>query len=220
MKKIIVSGFILIIAAGLAFSSAAKEKDSIKYPEPAGAATKEAGTGMAVFAGGCFWGVEGVFEQLKGVTNVVSGYSGGEASTATYGQVGSGSTGHAESIEITYDSSVMNYETLLKVFFSVAHDPTELNYQGPDVGTQYRSAIFFMNDVQKQAAEKYIKLLDDAKVYPKKIVTEVTPYKAFYAAEDYHQNFMRNNPDYPYIVYWDLPKMERLKQEFPELLKK
>lgn len=225
MKKIIVFVSMLLIAAGFAFSSPAKEKGAMndkggtEFHEPPKAMMKEEGTAQAVFAGGCFWGMEGVFEDLQGVINVVSGYSGGKEPSPSYEQVSSGTTGHAESIEVEYDSSVISYETLLKVFFSVAHDPTELNFQGPDVGTQYRSAIFYMNEEQKQAAEKYIELLDKSRVYPKKIVTELTPYKAFYPAEDYHQNFMRNNPKYPYIVYWDIPKTERLKKEFPELVK-
>jgi peptide-methionine (S)-S-oxide reductase len=178
------------------------------------------GTQTAVIAGGCFWGMEGVFERLKGVKDVVSGYSGGEMSTAHYEMVGSGTTGHAESIQITYDPAQISYGTLLKVFFAVAHNPTELNFQGPDHGTQYRSAIFYANDGQKKVAEEYIRMLDAAKVYPKPIVTQVVPLKKFYAAEDYHQNFMDNNPDYPYIVYWDRPKVAALQKEFPDLVQK
>lgn len=180
---------------------------------------KKMDTETAVFAGGCFWGMEEIFEQLNGVQDVVSGYSGGDAKSAQYGKVSSGSTGHAESIKITYDPKTINFETLLKVFFLVAHDPTELNYQGPDEGTQYRSAVFYMNDMQKELTEKTIMDLENKKVYKNKIVTEVTPYKAFYPAEDYHQDFMQKHPDNPYILYWDVPKVKMLKKEFPDLLK-
>jgi peptide-methionine (S)-S-oxide reductase len=176
------------------------------------------GPQTAVLAGGCFWGVEGVFERLKGVQDVVSGYSGGEKNAAHYEVVSSGGTGHAESIQVRYDPKQISYGTLLKVFFAVAHDPTQLNFQGPDHGTQYRSAIFYANDGQKQVAEEYIRALDAAKLYPKRIVTQVVPLKAFYPAEDYHQNFLDNNPDYPYIVYWDMPKIANLKKTFPELV--
>jgi peptide-methionine (S)-S-oxide reductase len=178
------------------------------------------GTQTAVLAGGCFWGMEGVFERLKGVVDVTSGYSGGEMSTAHYEMVGTGSTGHAESIQVKYDPLKVSYGTLLKVFFAVGHDPTELNFQGPDHGTQYRSAIFFANDGQKQVAEEYIRMLDRAKVYPKPIVTQVVALKAFYPAEGYHQHFLDNNPDYPYIVYWDLPKIANLQKLFPDLVVK
>ena len=178
------------------------------------------GTQTAVLAGGCFWGMEGVFERLRGVREVTSGYSGGEMNTARYEEVGSGSTGHAESIQVRYDPAQLSYGTLLKVFFAVAHDPTQLNFQGPDHGTQYRSAIFYANGGQKQVAEDYIHALDVAKVYPHQIVTQVVPLKAFYPAEDYHQHFLDNNPDYPYIVYWDMPKIANLKKTFPELVMK
>jgi peptide-methionine (S)-S-oxide reductase len=178
------------------------------------------GQQTAVLAGGCFWGMEGVFERLKGVTDVKSGYSGGEASTAHYEIVSTGSTGHAESVQITYDPKQVSYGTLLKIYFSVAHDPTQLNYQGPDEGTQYRSAIFYATPQQKQVAEAYIKTLDAAKVFPHPIVTQVVPLKAFYPAEDYHQNFMDKNPDYPYIVYWDRPKVARLETMYPDLIAK
>ena len=176
------------------------------------------GTQTAVLAGGCFWGIEGVFERLKGVVDVVSGYSGGEKETAHYESVGSGTTGHAESVKITYDPKRISYGTLLEIYFSVAHDPTQLNYQGPDHGSQYRSAIFYETPEQKRVAEEYIRSLDAAKTYPKRIVTQVVPLKAFYPAEEYHQNFMVRNPDNPYIEYWDLPKVAHLKKAFPELL--
>ncbi|WP_028974225.1 peptide-methionine (S)-S-oxide reductase MsrA [Spirochaeta cellobiosiphila] len=166
----------------------------------------------AVFAGGCFWGVEGVYEQLKGVLDVHSGYAGGSEKTAHYNMVSSGATGHAESVQIIYDPSIISYKTLLEVFFTVAHDPTQLNYQGPDRGTQYRSAIFYVNEQQRQEAERYIK------ADKRDIVTLVSPLKKFYMAEKYHQDFMRLNPDYPYIRYWDLPKIVELKAQYPELL--
>jgi peptide-methionine (S)-S-oxide reductase len=171
-----------------------------------------------VLAGGCFWGMEGVFERLKGVIDVTSGYSGGSAATAHYEMVGTGTTGHAESVKIAFDPSKISYGTLLKIFFSVAHDPTELNYQGPDVGTQYRSAIFYANQAQKLVAERYIEILNSSGVFPRPIVTQVVPLAAFYPAEDYHQNFMDSHPDYPYIVMWDAPKVERLAQEYPTLV--
>jgi peptide-methionine (S)-S-oxide reductase len=176
------------------------------------------GMQTAVLAGGCFWGMEGVFERLKGVVEVTSGYSGGAKNTAFYEMVGTGTTGHAESVQIRYDPARISYGTLLEVFFTVAHDPTELNYQGPDHGTQYRSVIFYANDGQKQVAESYIRTLDEAKVYPRKIVTQVVPLKAFYPAEEYHQKFLDRNPNYPYIVYWDLPKLENLKRTYPNLV--
>ncbi len=173
---------------------------------------------IAVLSGGCFWGMEGVFERLNGVSQVLAGYSGGAADTAHYEMVGSGQTGHAESVQITYDPSVISYGTLLKVFFNIAHDPTQLNYQGPDEGTQYRSVIWYANDAQKAEAEAYIKLLGDAKVFPQPIVTQVVPLKAFYPAEAYHQHFMDNNPDYPYIAFWDKPKVINLQKTYPALL--
>ena len=178
------------------------------------------GVQTAVLAGGCFWGMEGVFERLKGVVDVTSGYSGGEKNTAHYEVVGSGRTGHAESIQVHFDPAQVSYGTLLKVFFAVAHDPTQLNFQGPDYGTQYRSAIFYTNDGQKQVAEDYIHALDAAKVFTDHIVTQVVPLKAFYPAEDYHQHFLDNNPTYPYIAYWDMPKIANLKKTFPELVGK
>ena len=176
------------------------------------------GIQTAVLSGGCFWGMEGVFERLKGVVDVTSGYSGGEKDTAHYEMVSTGTTGHAESIQVHYDPALISYGTLLKVFFTVAHDPTELNFQGPDSGTQYRSAIWYGNDGQKQVAEEYIRALDQAKVFSKPIVTQVVPLKAFYAAEDYHQHFLDRNPDYPYIVFVDMPKIAALKRTYPQLL--
>jgi len=186
-------------------------------PDYAGAPPKPAtaGEATAVFAGGCFWGVDAVFKHVKGVTNVVSGYSGGSAATAKYMLVGTGTTGHAESVKVTYDPSKVGYTDLLKVFFTVAHDPTQLNRQGPDVGTQYRSAIFYANPEQKELAQRYIAQLNAAKAFRKPIVTEVAPLDKFYAAEDYHQNYLALHPDQPYIVYNDLPKLDELKKQFP-----
>jgi peptide-methionine (S)-S-oxide reductase len=177
------------------------------------------GPRTAVFAGGCFWGVEAVFERLKGVQEAVSGYSGGEAKTAHYEVVGTGLTGHAESVRVTYDPAQVSYGTLLKVFFSVAHDPTQLNYQGPDHGTQYRSAIFYADETQRRVAEAYISALDNARVYRGKVVTQLAPLKAFYPAEDYHQDYLRHNPGQPYIVMFDLPKLAALEKEYPQLVK-
>jgi peptide-methionine (S)-S-oxide reductase len=174
----------------------------------------------AVFAGGCFWGVEGVYEHVKGVKKAVSGYAGGAASTAHYDQVSNGDTGHAESVQVTYDPAQISYGKLLQIFFAVAHDPTELNRQGPDEGTQYRSAIFFADAEQERVARAYIAQLNAAKAFSRPIVTQVNPLKAFYAAEDYHQHFLERNPTYPYIVYNDLPKIAQLKKRFPELVTK
>lgn len=172
----------------------------------------------AVLAGGCFWGVEAVFERLKGVGSVVSGFAGGSRSTAHYAIVSMGVTSHAESVQISFDPSQISFGTLLKVFFAVAHDPTELNRQGPDQGAQYRSSIFYADAEQKKVAEAYIRQLADAKVFQRRIVTTVVPLEGFYPAEAYHQGFLDRHPTNPYIVYNDLPKLERLKAEFPELL--
>ncbi len=171
----------------------------------------------AVFAGGCFWGVEGVFDHVKGVSKVVSGYAGGQGNTASYEQVSSGQTGHAESVRITYDPARISYGQLLKVFFAVAHDPTELNRQGPDSGTQYRSAIFYANADQKRVADAYIAQLQAAHVFAQPIVTQVIPLKGFYDAEAYHQNYLAGHPNQPYIVINDLPKIEHLKQQLPAM---
>jgi peptide-methionine (S)-S-oxide reductase len=176
-------------------------------------------TQTAVFAGGCFWGVDAVFKHVKGVTRVVSGYSGGEASTAQYETVSEGTTGHAESVQVTFDPAVVPYATLLKVFFDIAHDPTELNRQGPDQGTQYRSVIFFSSPEQKSAAQTAIAQLTQAKAYGHPIVTQVVPLKAFYPAESYHQNYLAQHLTQPYIVYNDLPKVANLKTKYPELYK-
>jgi peptide-methionine (S)-S-oxide reductase len=176
-----------------------------------------AGRATAVFAGGCFWGTQAVFERVKGVLKTTAGYAGGSAATATYKQVVTETTGHAESVEVVYDPSRITYGQLLRIFFSVAHDPTQLNRQGPDVGTSYRSAIFYTDDEQKRLATAYIAQLDAAKVFRGRIVTEVTPLKAFYRGEDYHQDYALKNPNNPYIEICDLPKISALKQQFPDL---
>jgi peptide-methionine (S)-S-oxide reductase len=172
-------------------------------------------TETAVFAGGCFWGVQGVYQHVRGVTNAVSGYSGGKADTAHYEMVGGGSTGHAESVEVTFDPSQVSYGKLLQIFFSVVHDPTQLNRQGPDHGSQYRSALFPTDDGQRKVAEAYIAQLGAAKVYKGPIVTRVEPYRGFFPAEGYHQNFLTLNPEYGYIVVNDLPKIDALQRLFP-----
>ncbi|WP_449420264.1 peptide-methionine (S)-S-oxide reductase MsrA [Phormidium nigroviride] len=193
-----------------------------RIPDPAAdiSISMAKGKQTAVFAGGCFWGVEAVFEHLKGVSVVVSGYSGGNEATANYELVSAGESEHAEAVEITYDPSQISYGQLLKIYFAVAHDPTELNRQGPDEGTQYRSAIFFTNDEQKQVASAYIQQLNQAQVFSNPIVTQLVPLTAFYAAEDYHQDFVARNPNYPYVVAHDLPKLSQLREQFPDLYKK
>jgi len=210
-----------ILALGLTIFIMAVSGNAANAPIPAakldaplaGAAGKQ----TAVFAGGCFWGTQAVFERVKGVLRTTAGYAGGSAETATYQQVITETTGHAESVEVIYDPARITYGQLLRIFFSVAHDPTQLNRQGPDVGPSYRSAIFYVNDEQKSIARAYITELDAAKVFPANIVTEVTPLKAFYRAEDYHQDFALKNPDHPYIQTCDLPKIAALKQQFPDL---
>jgi peptide-methionine (S)-S-oxide reductase len=176
-------------------------------------------TATAVFAGGCFWGVDAVYKLVRGVTSATSGYAGGAASTANYDTVSDGNSGHAESVRVTFDPAVVSYETLLKVFFLVAHDPTQLNRQGPDMGPQYRSSIFALDDTQKQAAASAVASLERAKVYDRKIVTTIVPLDKFYVAEAYHQNYLAQHLNQPYIMYNDLPKLERLRTEFPELVR-
>jgi peptide-methionine (S)-S-oxide reductase len=192
-----------------------------RFPDPAlDPKPTSAGQQTAVLAGGCFWGVEAVFERLDGVSTVVSGFAGGAARTAHYEIVSMGTTGHAESVQITYDPAKISYGQLLKVFFAVAHDPTELNRQGPDEGTQYRSSIFYATPEQKTVAEAYIRQLSAAKIFSRPIVTKVVPLEGFYEAEPYHQHFLDRNPTYPYIVYNDLPKVKQLEKDFPALLKR
>jgi peptide-methionine (S)-S-oxide reductase len=170
-----------------------------------------------VFAGGCFWGVQAVFQHVKGVTDATSGYAGGAAETARYDLVSTGDTGHAESVRVTFDPALVTYGQLLKVFFSVAHDPTELNHQGPDEGTQYRSAVFFTTPDEKRVTDAYVAQLGRAKVFSDPIVTEVAPLRAFYPAEDYHQGYATRHPNDPYIVFNDAPKVAHLRQLFPDL---
>jgi peptide-methionine (S)-S-oxide reductase len=205
-------GFLIAASTGLA---------APKLPIPPLSAdvplAQTSGRETAVFAGGCFWGVQSVFQRVKGVLATTAGYSGGTAKTATYQQVITETTGHAESVEVIYDPSQITYGQLLRIYFSVAHDPTEFNRQGPDVGTSYRSAIFYSNEEQKRLAQAYIAQLDQEKVFPKRIVTEVTPLKAFYRAEDYHQDYAYHNPQNSYIQVCDVPKMAALKKQFPEL---
>jgi peptide-methionine (S)-S-oxide reductase len=177
------------------------------------------GKETAVFAGGCFWGTQSVFERVKGVLDTTAGYAGGTRETATYDQVSSETTGHAESVRVVYDPSQITYGQLLRIFFSVAHDPTQLNRQGPDVGTSYRSAIFYSSEEQRKISQAYIAQLDAAKVFPKPIVTQLVPLKGFYDAESYHQDYALHNPGNPYILVCDRPKVEALKQQFPELFK-
>ncbi|MGE5088278.1 MAG: peptide-methionine (S)-S-oxide reductase MsrA [Candidatus Levyibacteriota bacterium] len=207
MGRIRIGFLVLALAGGVA--RAALPDYTGPQPDPAGATSA-----TAVFAGGCFWGVDAVFKHVKGVSHVVSGYSGGNASTALYPIVSTGATGHAESVQVTYDPSKVSYAQLLKVFFDVAHDPTELNRQGPDVGTQYRSVIFYADEQQKEVAQRYIAQLDRAKAFSRPIVTQVVPLTRFYPAEAYHQNYLELHPDQPYIVYNDLPKLARLKKDY------
>jgi len=207
-----------LIAMAALWNAPGHSETATMVPAPA-LDTAKPGAGRtqtAVLAGGCFWGVQGVFQHTKGVKRVLSGYSGGEASTAQYRLVGTGSTGHAESVEIVFDPEVISYGRILQIFFSVAHDPTQLNRQGPDVGSQYRSAIFYADAEQQRVARAYIAQLDAAHVFGRGIVTRVDPLKGFYAAEDYHQDFLTRHPDHPYILVNDLPKIDDLKRLFPD----
>ena len=210
-----------VIVIGCTVASTSSRTADLKEiaPEIETGSNADAPKGMqtAVFAGGCFWGVEAVFEHVKGVIDVRSGYAGGDVKTAEYERVSGGDTGHAESVKVTYDPAKVTYTQLLTVFFSVAHDPTELNRQGPDTGTQYRSAIFYADEAQKKAAIAYIDAIDKAKAYPKPVVTQVGPLKEFFEAEAYHQDYLKNHPNEPYIVYNDLPKLAALKEKFPDL---
>jgi len=207
---------------GLAFLTAAMAVAQSSFPDAAVdmPAPDSPGKQSIVLAGGCFWGIEGLFERVKGVTKATSGFAGGEKTTAHYERVSEGNTGHAESVRVEFDPSKITLGQLLKVFFSVGHDPTQLNRQGPDTGTQYRSAIFYTNDDQKRVAEAYIKQLNDAHVFSRPIVTQVVPLKGFYQAEAYHQRYLDNNMTNPYIVYNDLPKLAALKKQYPQLCKR
>jgi peptide-methionine (S)-S-oxide reductase len=204
------------IAAAVACGPA---RAAVPFPDPAvdDPLASVSGQSAAVVAGGCFWGIEAVFEHLKGVTDAVSGYSGGPAASAKYEMVGTGRTGHAESVKVTYDPSRISYGQLLKVFFAVAHNPTELNRQGPDTGPQYRSAVFYASSRQQEIAQRYISQLGEARAFSRPIVTEVVPLQAFYPAEPYHQDYAFHHPDAPYIVINDRPKVYALKREYPAL---
>ena len=219
-------GIAFVLIAGLvawtavrALGSRPPEAPKMPFPAPAvdaplaGAKSQQ----TAVFAGGCFWGIQAVFEHVKGVSSATSGYAGGHVKSPSYESVSMGVTGHAETVSIKFDPSQVTYGQLLMVYFSVAHDPTQWNRQGPDTGSQYRSVIFFTNEEQKSIAQAYIAQLDAAKVYSRPLVTKVEPFQAFYRAEDYHQDYLKNNPNNPYIVYNDLPKLENLKRVFPAL---
>jgi peptide-methionine (S)-S-oxide reductase len=214
-----ISALLLTMTLGAAIACNAGENTITVIPNPTVDATVATSKTeqTAVVAGGCFWGIQAVFQHVKGVVNATSGYSGGAAKTAEYELVSTGETGHAESVKIIYDPSQITYGQLLRVFFSVAHDPTQLNRQGPDSGTQYRSVIFYSSDEQKRIAEAYIVQLDKARVFPRAIVTQVVPLKAFYPAETYHQDYAANHPNNPYIVYNDAPKVAHLHQQFPDL---
>jgi peptide-methionine (S)-S-oxide reductase len=214
--------FLLVVAATVLFVFTARHNSThaaTTLPDPALddklAPQKDHAT--LVLAGGCFWGLQAVFEHVKGVNHVTAGYSGGTLKNPSYEQVSSGETGHAESIEINYDPSKITLGTLLKIFFSVAHDPTQLNRQGPDTGTQYRSVIFFNSEDQQRIAQAYVKQLDDTKLFPDRIVTQIVPFVAFYRAEDYHQDYAAHHPENPYIAQCDAPKVKHLREQFPNL---
>ncbi len=229
IKEILFTTGIVALAAvslfGGGIGAVAAEEKAVKLPAPALEAaaslpTNAAGHATAVFAGGCFWGVQGVFQHTQGVINAVSGYAGGDQTTANYDAIGTGKSGHAEAVQITYDPKVVSYGKLMQIYFSVAHDPTTLNRQGPDRGPQYRSAIFYQDAAEKQLAESYIAQLDAAQVFPAKIVTQLTPLAAplaFYRAETYHQDYATLHPNQPYVATYDLPKIANLKTMMPEL---
>jgi peptide-methionine (S)-S-oxide reductase len=212
-----------ILAAAFLFAAgtfAAQAQEGIAIPAPAASeAPSTAPLETAVLAGGCFWGVQGVFQHTEGVKNAVSGYAGGDKKTAVYEVVGSGMTGHAEAVKITFDPKKISYGKLLQIYFSVAHDPTQLNRQGPDRGTQYRSAIFPQSDEQAKAAKAYIAQLNEARVYKAAIVTRIEPGKEFFPAENYHQDYLTLHPTQPYIVYNDLPKIKNLQRLFPDVFR-
>ena len=216
MRRFINTLVLFCLGAALSCRAAAP---AVKLPNPDtdDALSKMKGTQSVVLAGGCFWGIQEVFKHVKGVTSATAGYSGGSAQTAQYETVSTGETGHAESVRVVFDPSQISFGQLLKVFFSVAHDPTELNRQGPDDGTQYRSIIFFANEDQRKIAQDYIDQLNRAKVFPRPIVTQLTAFRAFYPAEAYHQDYAEHHPDEPYIAINDLPKLEHLKQMLPDL---
>jgi len=209
--------FIVTFAVAIACNAGDNAIAAVPSPAVDAPIASSKGEQTAVVAGGCFWGIQAVFQHVKGVINVTSGYSGGAASTAQYELVSTGETGHAESVRITYDPAQITYGQILRVFFSVAHDPTQLNRQGPDTGSQYRSVIFYNSDDQKKIADAYIAQLEKARVFPRPIVTQVVPLKAFFPAEAYHQDYAVHHPDNPYIIYNDAPKVAHLHQQFPDL---
>jgi peptide-methionine (S)-S-oxide reductase len=214
------SAVLAFVAAACSVASSSGRSSDVTENFPAtgeNSAVPSQKTQTAVFAGGCFWGIEAVFEHVKGVKDVRSGYVGGGGASANYDLVSNGDTGHAESVKVTFDPAIVSYQKLLEVFFTVAHDPTQLNRQGPDVGTQYRSAIFYANEEQKAAAKNAIAELTQSNLYSKPVVTEIVPLKQFYEAESYHQDYMRKNPYEPYIIQHDKPKVEDLKNRFPDL---
>ena len=213
---------VILLYVGPAFSNPAHAADTSGLPDPSVDAplTATKGKATAVVAGGCFWGVQAVFQHVKGVKDATSGYAGGSVKSPSYEPVSTGKTGHAESVQITFDPAQISYGQLLKVFFSVVHDPTQLNRQGPDTGTQYRSVIFYSDDEQKRIAEAYIAQIDHERLLPRPIVTQVVPLKEFYVAETYHQNYATLHPDDPYIASNDAPKVEHLRQQFPALYRK
>jgi peptide-methionine (S)-S-oxide reductase len=219
MRASLISSLLAFALAASLTGCTASAASHTPIPAPTTDATlaQKSGKETAVFAGGCFWGTQAVFERVKGVLKTATGYSGGSAATATYDQVTTETTGHAESVQVVFDPSKITYGQLLRIFFSVAHDPTQLNRQGPDQGTSYRSAIFYANDEQKRLATAYIQQLDAAHIFPSPIVTQVVPFKGFYRAEEYHQDYALHNPDNPYILVCDRPKIAALKEQFPNL---
>jgi peptide-methionine (S)-S-oxide reductase len=220
-RRVLTLAAIIGLCVAMSWNRAQAAEAGSVLPDPVvDAKASVKGKQTAVISGGCFWGVQAVFQHVKGVKSAVAGYSGGVAATAKYEMVGTGNTGHAESVEITYDTGQISYGQILKIFFSVAHNPTQLNRQGPDTGSQYRSAIFYANEEQKHIAESYIAQLDRAGVFSRPIVTQVVPLKGFYVAEDYHQNYATLHPDNPYIAFNDLPKVDHLRQLFPDFYKK
>ncbi len=218
-NRILTVSVVVAVGIGAWMATAAAEK-AVKLPAPAfDTPAASQGQQTAVFAGGCFWGVQAVFQHTRGVLNAVSGYAGGNQQTANYQAVGSGATGHAESVQVTYDPAQISYGKLLQIYFSVAHDPTQLNRQGPDAGTQYRSAVFYADVHQKEVAERYIAQLESAHAFPRKIVTQLAPLMAFYPAEAYHQDYATLHPESPYIATFDLPKIANLKTVMPEVFR-
>lgn len=215
--KALLIAVVVAVAVGAWMARGAGAEAAVKLPAPAFDLPVSGATQTVVLAGGCFWGVQAVFQHTEGVLNAVSGYSGGRKETANYQAIGSGATGHAEAVQVTYDPSKISLGKLLHIYFSVAHDPTQLNRQGPDHGTQYRSAIFYADAAQKQVAERYVAQLEAARAFPRKIVTQLAPLEAFYPAEDYHQDYATLHPGSAYIIAFDLPKIANLKGMMPEV---